>query len=93
MFKQHFKTMFYIYGPQIAVNLINKTGYEKPLGEEFARQVGLLNDVQLRYVHFDFHHECRKMQWHRLSILINQIQDDLDKQGYDDDQSCQYFMK
>ena len=83
VFKQHFMTLFHIYGPQIVVNLINKNGYEKPLGDEFARQIFFMNDSQLRYVHFDFHHECRKMQWHRVSILIDAIKEDLDKQGYD----------
>lgn len=26
-----------------------------------------------RYEPFDFHKECRKMQWHKLSILINRL--------------------
>ena len=26
-----------------------------------------------RYESFDFHKECRKMQWHKLSILINRL--------------------
>jgi hypothetical protein len=71
-----------VYGPVVAINLINKTGYEKPLGDEFARQVFQFNDPQLRYVHFDFHHECRKMQWHRLSKLMDAIKDELDGQMY-----------
>ena len=37
---------------------------------------------KIRYVPFDFHHECKNMRWDRLSRLIDQISDDLDKQGY-----------
>ena len=29
-----------------------------------------------RYVPFDFHHECRKMRWDRLSVLLDQINAD-----------------
>jgi hypothetical protein len=35
-----------------------------------------------RYIHFDFHKECSKMQWNRLSILMAAIKIDLDDQGY-----------
>ncbi|KAI8900644.1 SacI homology domain-containing protein [Globomyces pollinis-pini] len=82
LFQYHFRQLFATYGPQIAINLINKSGYEGPLGDEFAKQAIQMNDPQLRYIHFDFHHECRKMQWHRISILIDEIKDDLVNQGY-----------
>ena len=82
MFKTHFDDLFNRYGDVIAVNLINKSGYEKPLGDEFQTQVMTLNDERLKYIHFDFHKECSKMQWHRLSLLMNQIQNNLDTQGY-----------
>jgi len=35
----------------------------------------------LRYEPFDFHKECRKMQWHRLSILTDRLGDDLQSFG------------
>ncbi|KAJ3274182.1 Phosphatidylinositide phosphatase SAC1 [Terramyces sp. JEL0728] len=82
LFKQHFNKLFQLYGPQIAINLINKDGYEKPLGDEFERQAFLMNDERLKYVHFDFHHECRKMQWHNISKLIQSIEQDLITQSY-----------
>jgi phosphatidylinositol 4-phosphatase len=80
VFKQHFSSLFTIYGPQIAINLINSSGYEQPLALEFSRQASLFNNPNLRYIHFDFHHECRKMQWHRISVLIDQIEGDLEQQ-------------
>ncbi|KAJ3254391.1 Phosphatidylinositide phosphatase SAC1 [Boothiomyces macroporosus] len=82
LFRQHFNKLFQQYGPQIAINLINKDGYEKPLGDEFERQAFLMNDERLKYIHFDFHHECRKMQWHNISKLIQSIEQDLITQSY-----------
>ncbi|KAJ3196723.1 Phosphoinositide phosphatase sac1 [Irineochytrium annulatum] len=81
-FKRHFLSDVKIYGPVIAVNLINKKGYEVKLGDEFARNVRVLNDPRIRYIHFDFHHECRKMRWDRISLLVDQMNSDLEKQGY-----------
>ncbi|KAJ3318104.1 Phosphatidylinositide phosphatase SAC1 [Boothiomyces sp. JEL0866] len=82
LFKQHFNKLFQLYGPQIAINLINKDGYEKPLGDEFERQAFLMNDERLKYIHFDFHHECRKMQWHNISKLVQSIEQDLITQSF-----------
>ncbi|KAJ3008269.1 Phosphatidylinositide phosphatase SAC1 [Thoreauomyces humboldtii] len=81
-FKKHFQTQIALYGNQIVVNLINKKGYEQKLGEEFARQIGLLNDRAIRYVHFDFHEECKKMRWDRISLLLDDLKPELDAQGY-----------
>lgn len=36
-----------------------------------------------RYDAFDFHKECSKMRWHRLSILINRLFPKLEEFGYD----------
>ncbi|KAJ3406934.1 Phosphatidylinositide phosphatase SAC1 [Chytridiales sp. JEL 0842] len=82
MFKRHLLEQISFYGDQILINLINKSGYESKLGDEFVRQCRLLNDSRVLYIHFDFHHECRKMRWDRLSLLVQQIEQDLSKQGY-----------
>ena len=36
-----------------------------------------------RYEYFDFHHECRKMRWDRLSVLTDRLAEDINKFGYD----------
>lgn len=41
-------------------------------------QLGLPN---IRYESFDFHAECRKMQWHRLNILIDRLAHEQDEMG------------
>lgn len=64
------------------INLINKKGYEGPMGVAFAKQIGILNDPEVKYYHFDFHHECSKMKWHRVSLLLDHFHEELVSQGY-----------
>jgi hypothetical protein len=100
VFSKHFKTLFHIYGKQIAINLINKTGYESryqkmlisSLGDEFLRQTNLFGRDELVYIHFDFHQECRKMQWHRISILIDALRNELDEQGFLSNLTHSFFV-
>ncbi|KAI9014939.1 SacI homology domain-containing protein [Gaertneriomyces semiglobifer] len=81
-FRKHFTKQIELYGNQIVLNLINKKGYEHRLGDEFARHINLLADPRVKYVHFDFHHECRNMRWDRLSLLLDEIRPELEAQGY-----------
>ncbi|KAJ3300068.1 Phosphatidylinositide phosphatase SAC1 [Borealophlyctis nickersoniae] len=81
-FRKHFTEQIQRYGDQIVVNLVNTHGYELPMGQEFARQIKSMNDPRVRYVHFDFHRECKRMRWDRISLLIDQIQPQLETQGY-----------
>lgn len=43
--------------------------------------MGNLNNPYVRYESFDFHAECRKMQWHRLNILIDRLAHEQDEFG------------
>ncbi|TPX40480.1 hypothetical protein SeMB42_g05977 [Synchytrium endobioticum] len=81
-FKKHFNEQISRYGNQLAVNLINTHGYEAGLGNEYAKQIRSANDTRIKYVHFDFHKECRKMQWHRISLLVDQIENELNQYGH-----------
>lgn len=40
------------------------------------------NDPQIKYSWFDFHAECKKMQWHHLSKLVNEAIDSIQKYKY-----------
>ncbi|KAF9298593.1 hypothetical protein BGZ88_005810 [Linnemannia elongata] len=81
-FKKHFDMQKRYYGPQLVINLVNKKGYEAPMGAAFSKQIDILNDPQIKYHHFDFHHECSKMKWHRVSLLLDHFHSDLVAQGY-----------
>lgn len=80
--RAHFDEQIRLYGPQLLVNLVNKKGYELPMGQAYARNVEQLNDPRILYTHFDFHQECRKMRWHRIQLLLDQLDAELVKQGY-----------
>ncbi|KAG0374584.1 hypothetical protein BGX24_010218 [Mortierella sp. AD032] len=81
-FRRHFDAQKMYYGPQLVINLINKKGYEAPMGASFSKQIDILGDPQVKYHHFDFHHECSKMKWHRVSLLLDHFHSDLVAQGY-----------
>ncbi|KAF9314496.1 hypothetical protein BG003_004114 [Podila horticola] len=81
-FRRHFEAQKRKYGPQLVINLINKKGYEEPMGSTFSKQIDILNDPQIKYFHFDFHQECSKMRWHRVSLLLDHFHSDLVSQGY-----------
>ena len=40
-----------------------------------------VNLPSVRYEYFDFHTECSKMHWDRVSILLEKIKEDLERQG------------
>ncbi|KAK7058336.1 Phosphoinositide phosphatase sac1 [Paramarasmius palmivorus] len=80
--KMHLLEQNAIYGLQTLVNLVNHKGYERPVKEAYERHVEQLNLPQVRYQYFDFHTECKNMRWDRISILIDKVQDDLQKYGY-----------
>ncbi|KAI7868999.1 SacI homology domain-containing protein [Spinellus fusiger] len=80
--RSHFDEQIRLYGPQILVNLINKKGYELPMGQAYARTVEQLNDPRLYYTHFDFHNECKSMRWDRIMLLVDQLKDNIAQQSY-----------
>lgn len=71
--KKHFNQQKTLYGVNYLVNLVNQNGYELPIKETYESVLGNLDDPNLRYIYFDFHHECRKMQWHRINLLIDYL--------------------
>lgn len=85
--KLHFDDQVKRYGRNYLVNLVNQKGYELPVKrayEQLVDQLGYPED-QVSYVYFDFHHECSKMRWHRVLLLIERLQSlGLDNQGYFD---------
>lgn len=82
--KNHVNQLTSAYGkPVLLVNLVNKSGYERPLGEEMTRTVEQYEPSNdLKYFHFDFHHECRAFGWSRLNDLIGSIKKYFDQFGY-----------
>ena len=69
-----------MYGDVILVNLVNQSGHEKPIKLAFEEVINKLGMSRLKYIYFDFHAECSKMRWDRISLLIDRLKGDLEKQ-------------
>ncbi|AMD21559.1 HFL297Wp [Eremothecium sinecaudum] len=85
-FKKHFDEQKKFYGVNYLVNLVNQKGHELPVKESYETVVNATNDPQLKYIYFDFHHECSNMRWHRINLLVEQLK----KIGWDKED---YFHK
>jgi phosphatidylinositol 4-phosphatase len=64
------------------INLIDKKGSQKKIGDQFTRLYQELKDSDLNYTWFDFHGECKKMKWENLSKLVNIVKEELNKYGH-----------
>ncbi|CAI5439144.1 unnamed protein product [Caenorhabditis angaria] len=69
-------------GKHVIVNLVNQKGREKKIGGELERIAQQANIDFVRYHQFDFHKECHAMQWNRLSILKDQLADEIQAFGF-----------
>ncbi|WWC92502.1 uncharacterized protein L201_007461 [Kwoniella dendrophila CBS 6074] len=83
----HLHSMVNIYGDVHLVNLVNQKGHEQPVKEAFEKYMSLVtnsgDDLLLKekahYLYFDFHHECRKLRFDKIQLLIDRLEPDLDK--------------
>ena len=71
--EKHFDQQIQLYGDNYLVNLVNQSGHELPVKQAYEAIVEQLGNPKLHYKYFDFHHECRHMQWHRVKLLIQQL--------------------
>ena len=69
----HYDEQKSLYGQIVLVNLINQTKYEGRLEETFRDLVARVSKADVYYEAFDFHKECSKMRYDRLSILSEQL--------------------
>lgn len=78
-FNRHIDSLLMHYGRQVLVNLVDHHGPEDVLEKAFGNVVTQLGNPAVRYEAFDFHNECRKMRWDRLSILIDRLAHEQDE--------------
>ncbi|XP_046842315.1 phosphatidylinositol-3-phosphatase SAC1-like isoform X2 [Xenia sp. Carnegie-2017] len=83
-FQQHMEHLIYHYNEIVLVDLIDHKGPEKEIGDQLTAVVTAspYSGKQLRLERFDFHKECSKLRWHRLSILMSRLKEDQEKFGY-----------
>jgi hypothetical protein len=80
-FSTHFEEQVSLYGPQSVVNLVNTKGHEQPVKEGYEKTVQAASIPSVQYHHFDFQHECRRMRWDRISLLVDRLEPELEEKG------------
>src|SRR3989338_1438286 len=86
-FQRHFEKLFRGF-PGInavaVISLIDQSGNEGDLADEFATQIKLLGyPVEtLRFIAWDFHEECRGNQFENVDRLVAMLADDLESHSY-----------
>ncbi|EGG23448.1 hypothetical protein DFA_05581 [Cavenderia fasciculata] len=84
VFKSHFNQQISFYGPQTIVTLLDQKGSESELGDLY-KQTLKQTDYQTNEVDFfgfDFHHFCQGGRFDRVEILIDNLEEVIDKIGY-----------
>ena len=71
--KKHVDELSEHYGKEgvVFVNLIDMKNDQQALGIRFKKVIDELKLKTLRYVWFDFHHECKKMKYGNLFKLVS----------------------
>ncbi|OMJ07270.1 Phosphatidylinositide phosphatase SAC1 [Smittium culicis] len=78
-FIKHMDKLVNDYQRCVMVNLVDKVKYEKGIGEAFTQISGnSIGSRAVEYYHFDFHKECSKMRFNRVSLLIDKIKNLID---------------
>lgn len=61
---------------------IDHRGAEQELERRYHDIITMLDNHNIKYEAFDFHSECKKMRWDRLSILVNRVAHEQDNLKY-----------
>ena len=86
--KAHLQQLIDIYQRVTLVNIVNHKGHELPVKEAFEKGIKAVAETDPKiaananYVYFDFHTECRKMRFDRISLLIDRLSASLDESGW-----------
>lgn len=80
-YEAHIRSMENIYDHFLMINLIDKKKSQQLIGQQF---LNLFNGFKSKagLIWFDFHDECKKMQWHNLSRLVDESAKYLKEYGY-----------
>ena len=87
-FKRHFTEVVQRYGAVQVSLLVDKTGGEATIGEQYEKQIqqlngdGGINGTMLDFEWFDFHAVCRGMKFENVSRLVDSLEPQLARHGY-----------
>ncbi|KAL8879380.1 MAG: hypothetical protein Q9198_002992 [Flavoplaca austrocitrina] len=86
-FKRHFSNLISRYGDVQIVLLVDKKGGEAEIGQQYEEHTerltveGGIKDIKPAFEWFDFHAVCRGMKFEYVEVLIETLNETLDKHG------------
>jgi hypothetical protein len=80
--KKHIDDIKKYYENICLVSLVEKKGSQKMLGTQFESLIASLADNSVKFVWFDFHHECNNFKYENLARLVDIISRELSNYGY-----------
>lgn len=80
--RKHLKEITNDYGKVVMINLIDHKGREAELEHKFKTVIEEISDNKVKYEAYDFHRECKNMQYHKLNFLIDKLSNDQDQFSY-----------
>ena len=86
-FRRHFASVVNRYGGVQIALLVDKTGGEAAIGEQFEEHTkklngdGGINGTQIGFEWFDFHAVCRGMRFDKVGLLVEKLQAPLERFG------------
>ena len=72
--RRHLDEQVELYGKNYLVNLVNQSGYEKPVKDAYEQVVQEVSHPLVQYNYFDFHHACKGMKFDNVQLLIDQLE-------------------
>ncbi|CAG9570831.1 unnamed protein product [Danaus chrysippus] len=81
-YTRHLRDQLQRYGNQVLLNLIDQHGKEEALERGYRAAVAAAALPAVRYEPFDFHAECRRMRYDRLSVLLDRVAHEQTEFGY-----------
>jgi len=86
--RAHLQQLVDVYERVTLVNLVNHKGHELPVKEAFERTIANVTQAdpalasRANYVYWDFHTECKKMRFDRISLLIDRLSPSLNTERW-----------
>ena len=86
-FRRHFKGLAARYGALQVASLVDKTGGEAEIGEQYEMHMKQLNNdggiggAKVGFEYFDFHEKCRGFHYGNISVLMELLRETMDSFG------------
>lgn len=82
MIKKNYEDVKMSYENVTLINLIDKKGTQKKMGDYFEKLHRNLGEENFNLIWFDFHDECKNMKYENLARLLDMVSREIENYGY-----------